>query len=655
METKPVILCGLGRVGSRVLEYLRATGLPIVVIDNTCPKDDPRLENVRLIQGDCRRREVLEEAGIAHARGVLILTSDDLVNISAALMVRRMRVDVRVVMRMFNQNLIARMGKAVQNVYALSTSTLTAPLLALTALTGQALGTFRLDGGTGGRRQIAEITVTPGSSLHGLTTAEVAARLQGPIVAHVPAGGIGSFLGEVDPATHVFAGDRLHVCATPHQLTEFLKPEEETQTGLLWAGIVRRWARMAWKTISEMDIALKICTCVLLSVIFVSTIIFYVTIEHDQRSVAHALFRTISLIATGADMQRKDLGESAWLEVFVSALRLFGAALIATFTAIVTNFLLRARLGGALEVRRIPDGGHIIVCGLGNIGYRVAEELIGAGEPVVAIELAQDGRFVATARRLGVAVITGDATVREVLRQAHAVSARAIVAVTNNDLVNLEVALLVRELSPRLRVVVRMSDPNLAETLREAADVRFALSIPTLAAPAFVAALFGDRVQSVFLVGGRLLAAVDVQVQAGDGLLIGRSVRAVAVDYHILPVALVCADGRIPEQPASARLNVGDRLIVISALSDLERLLSRRPVPRDQAVEVSSHPPEARALLLELIQGERGLDARKAEKLLEDLPVRVAENLTRGRAEELALSLRGREVQCTVRGQGENS
>jgi Trk K+ transport system NAD-binding subunit len=583
MDINPVILCGLGRVGSRVLEYLRATGLPIVVVDNTCARDDARLENVRLVQGDCRRREVLEEAGIAQARGVLILTSDDLVNISTALMVRRIRSDVRVVMRMFNQNLIARMGKAVQNVYALSTSTLTAPLLALTALTGQALGTFRLDGSTGGRRQIAEITLAPGSPLHGLTVAEVAARLGGPILAHVPSGGIGRFLGDVDPTTRVFAGDRMDVCATPHRLTEFMPPEEETQTGLLWAGIVRRWARMAWKTIAEMDIALKICTCVLLAVIFVSTITFYLTIEREQRTLADALFRTISLIATGADMHEKDLGESAWLKVFVSALRLFGAALIATFTAIVTNYLLRARLGGALEVRRIPDGGHIIVCGLGNIGYRVAEELIGAGEPVVAIELAQDGRFVATARRLGVAVVTGDATVREVLRQAHSASARAVVAVTNSDLVNLEVALLVRELCTKQRVVVRMSDPNLAETLREAANVRFALSIPTLAAPAFVAALFGDKVQSVFLVGGRLLAAVEVQVQATDAPLIGQSVGAVAADYHIVPVALVRADGKMPEKLAEAQLNVGDRLICISALSDLERLLSRGPAPRQSS------------------------------------------------------------------------
>src|SRR4051794_31658193 len=125
----PVILCGLGRVGGRVLEYLRAAGLPVVVIDTNCKADDPRLQGTRLIAGDFRQRELLEQAGVATARGVLILTSDDLVNISATLMVRHLNPSVRVVVRFFNQNLIPRLGKAVTNVFGLSVSALTAPLL----------------------------------------------------------------------------------------------------------------------------------------------------------------------------------------------------------------------------------------------------------------------------------------------------------------------------------------------------------------------------------------------------------------------------------------------------------------------------------------------------------------------------------------------
>ena len=50
-------------------------------------------------------------------------------------------------------------------------------------------------------------------------------------------------------------------------------------------------------------------------------------------------------------------------------------------------------------------------------------------------------------------------TVAPVLRQAHAATARAVVAATNHDLVNIETRL-VRELNPKQRVVPLVSDPQ---------------------------------------------------------------------------------------------------------------------------------------------------------------------------------------------------
>ena len=108
--------------------------------------EQPRLGGARLVHGDCRRHNVLEAAGVADCGGVLVLTNDDLLNVTTALTGAGHLPRLRVVMRMFNHNLIGRLGEAVQNVFALSTSMLTAPIVALTALTGQALGAFRLEG-----------------------------------------------------------------------------------------------------------------------------------------------------------------------------------------------------------------------------------------------------------------------------------------------------------------------------------------------------------------------------------------------------------------------------------------------------------------------------------------------------------------------------
>jgi Trk K+ transport system NAD-binding subunit len=380
-------------------------------------------------------------------------------------------------------------------------------------------------------------------------------------------------------------------------------------------------------------------------------VVYSLGILGTEKSFTDGLYQTVSIIATGADMRGQDL-DPGWPKVFVSALRIFGAALTAVFTAIITNYFLRARLGGALEVRRIPDGGHIVICGLGNIGFRVMEHLLEYDERVVVIEQQRDSRFLATARRLGVAVIVGDATVLQVLRQAHAATARAVVAATDNELANLEIGLLARELSPRQRVVLRLNDANLAQTLREAANIRLALSIPTLAAPAFVAALYGDRVPTIFLVCGGLLAVYELLVQADDPILRGQPVRALARDFKLLPVALVGANHRPISQVEDQILSVGDRLTVIAALPDLERLMRREKLPAEWAVDVLSFAPEARQRLVQLLWQRQTWTPQIAENALDHLPACLGNDLTRGQAEDLCLRLRRTNVTARLRNQG---
>jgi Trk K+ transport system NAD-binding subunit len=630
---RPIVLCGFGRMGSRVLETLRAAGLPVVVVDNACRPDDPRLGDDRLVPGDCRRRDVLESAGVADCDGVLVLTNDDLLNVTTALTVRAIHPEVRVVVRMFNHNLLGRLGKTVHNVFALSTSLLTAPIVALTALTGQALGAFRLGDQPADRRQIAELTVRAGD-LAGRAAASAVAGKDALILAHLPAGGAPRFLLEVDPQTPLQVGDRLIVCGEPKAVAALMTTTGEGDAPhLRWAGWVRRYARTIWRTVFQIDRAVLICTLVLVLVLVASTLLLYFTAAR-RLSLGGALLHSVGVMATYGQFHEDELGDSEWMRFYVSFLRIAGAALTGVFTAIVTNYLLRARLRGALEVRRIPDGGHVVVCGLSPVGFRVVEELVQEGHQPVVIELLPDNRFVATARRLGAAVIVGDMTVAQVLRQAHAATARAVIAATNHDLVNIETALLVRDLNAKQRVVLLLSDPQLAKVVREAANIQLAVSQPGLAAPAFVAGLYGDRVQSVFSVHDRLFAVIDLVVQTGDTALTGESVRAVSVDYRLLPIAVRPAKG-----PPSARLAAGDRLAAIIALSDLDNLLHRRPPPRDCGVEVTSIPAPARGWVVERVRTLRGVGQEEAEKMLAALPLRLADGLTRGQAEDLLAEL----------------
>ena len=84
MAEHRVMLCGLGRVGWRTLQSLQATGATVTVVTLQGEENDPRLNGAKLILGDCREQSVLERAGLATMTGVVIVTSDDVVNVSTA-------------------------------------------------------------------------------------------------------------------------------------------------------------------------------------------------------------------------------------------------------------------------------------------------------------------------------------------------------------------------------------------------------------------------------------------------------------------------------------------------------------------------------------------------------------------------------------------
>jgi hypothetical protein len=196
---------------------------------------------------------------------------------------------------------------------------------------------------------------------------------------------------------------------------------------------------------------------------------------------------------------------------------------------------------------------------------------------------------------------------------------------------------------------VRLSDSGLAETLREAASVRLALSIPALAAPTFVAALFGDRVQNVFLIGGRTLAVVELIVTSEDPFLLGRSLSATARDFRFLVVGFTPAEPETTTQNGSPRLAAGDRLTAILELHDLERLLRREEPLRGFAVEIESFPLPTRGWVAQLLRVTQGLSAEAAEAALSQLPLCLQKDLTRGEAEEWLAQLQREKVTAVIR------
>lgn len=157
---------------------------------------------------------------------------------------------------------------------------------------------------------------------------------------------------------------------------------------------------------------------------------------------------------------------------------------------------------------------HVILCGLGSVGFRVAEELLSMGVEVFAVEKDPAGPFVERARTLGVHVLIGDARAEDLLVQLHLAKARAIIVATNDDLANLEIAMDAREIAKDVHIVVRLFDQRLAQKVRSVLGIEASVSTSRLAAPLFASAALDPGVVGTHRIGDTVL--VVVQVKVGD-------------------------------------------------------------------------------------------------------------------------------------------
>lgn len=94
------IVCGFGRVGSQIAEDLAAAGLPFVVIDMKEGNVQTCIQRGYLaLQGDATSDDVLQEAGIRQAKGLLVATEEDAHNISITLSARHLNSKLFIVAR----------------------------------------------------------------------------------------------------------------------------------------------------------------------------------------------------------------------------------------------------------------------------------------------------------------------------------------------------------------------------------------------------------------------------------------------------------------------------------------------------------------------------------------------------------------------------
>jgi Trk K+ transport system NAD-binding subunit len=140
-----VIVCGLGNVGTRIVGQLHDLGYDVVCVDK---REDAagvpmaRRLGLKVVIGETHREETLRAAGISTCQSLVSVTDSDTANLETALHARGLNEDVRIVLRLYNDDLAERVQTTVGNTVSRSVPYLAAPAFAAALLEHQVLRTM---------------------------------------------------------------------------------------------------------------------------------------------------------------------------------------------------------------------------------------------------------------------------------------------------------------------------------------------------------------------------------------------------------------------------------------------------------------------------------------------------------------------------------
>lgn len=535
----PFIVCGDNPLAYRLIEDLtQKYGAEVRVIMPSRKRNyGPRIDamsGVKVIESERLDADAFRAAQIKDARAVAFVDQDDVGNIHAALRAQEIRPDLRLVVRIFNTNLGHRLRELFSDCTFLSDASIAAPTFVATALQKVAPNHVRL----------------PDQTLHvtrrdGVPAEKVICELA-------------DFIGTPEGADLVLA--KADGIAEPLRRGGFRRLPHL----VLWSWVRGMFSRK-----------LRTAVVLLVGLLVVGSVLYGLILEEPWYD---ALYFTL-LTAAGSGDPDQITGAAKIIQTVVM---LSGIALVPVVTAAVVDGVVVARL--AVTVGRLRDSteAHVVVVGLGNVGSRVLIQLHDLGLPVVAVERDETAIGVRIANERKIPVILGDATQQATLRAAKVESCRALVAVTSDDVKNLEAALQARSLHRELRIVLRLFDGDLAHRIQKHFKIE-SRSVSFLAAPSFALAMVERKVFDSVPVDRWVLLFADFPVAQGS-FLDGRPV----ADAHLPGKAQVIALGEPGDHalwapPEDRVLTPDDRLIVLATREGVALMIERTDPPLPDA------------------------------------------------------------------------
>jgi Trk K+ transport system NAD-binding subunit len=429
----------------------------------------------------------LRDAGIESATVAMALTDDDHDNLSFALTARDINPNIRIVLRQFNRTLGRKIEQQLPNCSVLSLSSHSASTYAGAAVDR---GCF-----------------------YGLQFPDVDGPLVGFIVRSAEAAGVA---GDTAAAAETKLRARIVACngsrafdldrtfEPADDLTYFASVEvRETAPPAARDAPLRTYLRAFRASLREIrrpDPVVRTAVIAALVVFVLATTFFNKTMHLGALTAAYFVLSTMTTTGYGdISPGRSDVrGQFVAMLLMVAGLTFSG-----TFIAVLSARLADARYVATQGLRRVTRRGHIIVCGAGNVGSRVIDQLVKLEQSVVVVETLPKPETIARSRAGEFQLLTGDASKDATLDLCNVPEAAALIALTNSDTMNLEIALGARARSETLNVVMRVQQEAFEASVRRHFGFERVYGTAALAAPVFAGLAIGPGLRGRVTIDSR--------------------------------------------------------------------------------------------------------------------------------------------------------
>ncbi len=327
-----------------------------------------------------------------------------------------------------------------------------------------------------------------------------------------------------------------------------------------------RQFRATWRTVWAAIWRVRRSLLALLGVLIGGTLIFW---RIEGRHLIEAFFYTLNLVTLQAGPT--DAPQSHALQAAAVLIMLGGLVSLTGGVASLFQLMSDPKERQLSLAATVSD--HIVVCGVGRVGYRVITELLDQGETVVAVNASENEEWLEPFRKRGVAVLIADARQRQTLINAGVVRASSIVACTSDDLTNLDIVLDARDINPKIKVVLRMFDTKLAEKVSKGFNIQTAFSVSALAAPALAAAAMRYKVDYSFKLRDQLLNVTTIRFAHGSRF-IGKTVDQVAQSANCSFISQQVGDQLQLHPAGNTPIKVGDVFNIVGSIDAIQMLQS---------------------------------------------------------------------------------